>query len=110
MNCLEEIFSKKIIVKGEENISTSQETAEEKALIKERIFLEGSQFYYYIKENEGKAFTVQALFNRINEWRLDEQLKSNINLGMIEEILKNLEKKGKISSEQRGSEKFYFIR
>ncbi|MGB5912207.1 MAG: hypothetical protein WBH31_13520 [Promethearchaeia archaeon] len=110
LNCLEEIFSKKIIVKRENNLRTSQERAEQKPQLEEKILLDEIQIYYYFKENEGKAFTVQALFNRINELGLNGQLKPKITVNTIEEILKYLEKKGKISSEQKGSEKFYFLR
>ena len=62
----------------------------------------------YIRENEGKAFTVQALFNRINELELNEQSKSKITPEIIEQNLNDLEKRGYLTSEQRGAEKFYF--
>jgi len=110
LNCLEEIFSKKIIVKRENNLRSSQERAEQKPELEQTILLDEIRLYYYFKENEGKAFTVQALFNRINELGLNGQLKPKITVNTIEEILKYLEKKGKISSEQKGSEKFYFLR
>ncbi|MFX1435313.1 MAG: hypothetical protein ACFFB1_16200 [Promethearchaeota archaeon] len=108
LNCLEEIYSKKIIVKREDDLKMSQESAEEKPHLEQSILLDEIHVYYYFKENEGKAFTVQALYNRINELKLNEQLKSKMTPNMIEEILTNLVKKGKISSEQKGSEKFYF--
>jgi ERCC4-related helicase len=90
LNYLEEIYSKKIIVKREE-----------------RDFLD-EILYYYLEGNKGKKFTVQAIFNRKNELGLNKQLQSEITLNMINEFLEALEKKNKILSEQKGSEKYYF--
>jgi len=57
---------------------------------------------YYLKNNEGKAFTLKALLNRIYE---ENQIEINENT--IEELLQVLVSSNEISSQFKDGEDFY---
>lgn len=66
------------------------------------------QIYNYLKINPRKAFTVQSLFNRINEIGLSEKVKTSINVNSIEKILDDLFVDGKIIRQEKEGKAFYF--
>ena len=67
------------------------------------------QIYNYLKINSGKAFTVQSIFNRINEIGLSEKVKNSINMNTIEKILDELSVNGKITRQDKEGKIFYFF-
>lgn len=74
----------------------------EKSLSKDQIFL-------YLKRNSGKAFTVQSLLNRINDLKLSENVKNNIDLNTLEQILDDLSVNGKITRQDKEGKSFFFF-
>ena len=67
------------------------------------------QIYNYLKINSGKAFTVQSIFNRINEIGLSEKVKNSINMNSIEKILDELSLNGIITRQDKEGETFYYF-
>lgn len=67
------------------------------------------EIYNYIKINSGKAFTVQSLFNRINEIGLSEKVKNKLDLKILEQILEDLVLNGEITREDKDGKVFYYL-
>jgi len=68
--------------------------------IREKIF-------HYLKKRSGKAFTAQALYNRIEEIDLDEEAKAALDMDALEEILTDLSETGKITRQDKEGKIFY---
>lgn len=68
--------------------------------IREKIF-------HYLKKRSGKAFTAQALYNRIEEIDLDEEAKAALDMDALEEILTDLSETGKITHQDKEGKIFY---
>jgi len=80
------------------------ETRPSLSTIRKKRFLEAQKkdankepIFHYLKKNAGKAFTVQSLYNRIDDIGLAEEAKNNLNEDALEEILVDLSMKGKIT-------------
>jgi len=74
--------------------------AHKKDINKEPIF-------HYLEKNAGKAFTVQSMYNRIDEIGLEEEAKNNLDMEALEELLVDLSMKGKITRQVREGTVFF---
>jgi len=68
-----------------------------------------AQIYHYLKKNSGKAFTAQALYNRIDDIGLEEEAKSSLDVDALGENLINLYVSGKITRQDKEGKMFYFF-
>jgi len=63
--------------------------------------------FQYLKKNSGKAYTVQSLYNRINDLGLNEEAKNNLDLDALGQILVDLSMNGKITRQVKEGIIFY---
>jgi hypothetical protein len=87
----------------------TEKTPERREKVEKDETLDESLLQSFLQNNSGKAFTSNSIFKRINELDIDEQMRSKITLGMIENALEKLVKHGKIAVEIRESQKFYHL-
>jgi hypothetical protein len=85
----------------------AREQPEQKMIHEEKPVLDETKVYHFFKQNQGKAFTIRSIFNKIDELGLDKELEPRINPHMIEEAVDKLVRKGMIVSEQKDLETFY---
>lgn len=65
--------------------------------------------FHYLKKNAGKAFTVQSMYNRIDDIGLKEEAKNNLDMDALEEILADLSMNGKITRQVKDGNIFFLF-
>ena len=66
------------------------------------------QILNYLKMNSGNAYTIQSLYNRIEDLGLNEEAKNNLDLDALNQILDDLSVGGKIVRQEKEGKTFYF--
>lgn len=65
--------------------------------------------FHYLKKKSGKAFTAQALYNRLDEIGLEEEVKVTLNVDALEDILIDLYEIGKITRQDKEGKTYYLF-
>jgi len=65
--------------------------------------------FHYLKKKSGKAFTAQALYNRLDEIGLEEEVKATLDVDALEDILIDLYEIGKITRQDKEGKTYYLF-